>query len=121
MILAAPALAFFACTVASVTDGDTLRCADGTRVRLAAVDAPEIGPCRGRRGRVCVPGDGQASRRALEGLVRGQVLRCERVGVSYGRVVAWCRAGTVDLSCAMVRQGAAVYEPGYDRGRRLCR
>src|SRR5690606_19731320 len=31
----------FACQVSAVTDGDTLRCADGTRVRLHAVAARE--------------------------------------------------------------------------------
>ena len=35
----------FSCAVASITDGDTLRCADGTRVRIAGIDAPEISAC----------------------------------------------------------------------------
>ena len=65
------------------------------------------GACHGRRGRVCVPGDGQASRRALERLAYSQTLRCIAVGVTYGRVAAWCRTGGVDLSCEMVRQGMA--------------
>lgn len=39
----------FACQVSSVTDGDTLRCADGTRVRLHAIAARE-------RDETCSPG-----------------------------------------------------------------
>ncbi len=110
----------FLCAVLTVTDGDTFRCTDGTRVRLAAIDAPELGPCRGRRGRICAPGDGQASKRALERLIGGRALRCRRVGWSYRRAVAWCEAGGIDLSCAMVRGNWAVRLPQYDRGNRLC-
>ena len=29
------------CTISRVVDGDTIRCADGTRVRLLLIDAPE--------------------------------------------------------------------------------
>ena len=32
----------FACVVDYVNDGDTLRCQDGTRVRLSGIDAPEL-------------------------------------------------------------------------------
>ena len=111
----------FLCLVASVTDGDTLRCEDGTRVRLAAIDAPEIRGCRGRPGRVCVPGDGQASRRRLEQITARRVIRCESTGTSYGRVTAWCTIDGIDLSCAMVRGGHAVTDARYDRQRRICR
>src|SRR5215217_2308892 len=89
------------CAVASITDGDTFRCGDGTRIRLQAIDAPEIHGCR--RGRVCAPGDGQASKRALERLIGGRSLRCERTGTSYNRVTAWCTVGGVDVSCALYR------------------
>lgn len=111
----------FACTVVSVHDGDTLTCRDGTKVRLAAIDAPEIGPCRGRRGRVCVPGDGPASRNALNRLVLGRTIRCEKAGMSYQRVVAWCGLNGIDLSCSMMRGGYAVRVAQYDRRARLCR
>jgi micrococcal nuclease len=36
------------CTVASVVDGDTFDCIDGTRVRLLQIDTPEIGACGGQ-------------------------------------------------------------------------
>lgn len=115
MVTAMIAAALFACQVARVVDGDTIACLDGTRVRLAGIDSPELHGCRGRRGRVCVPGDGEASRRALARLAVGR-LTCRRVGVSFGRVTAWCSAGGVDLSCAMVRSGYAVRWDRYWRG-----
>lgn len=84
--------ALFLCTVAAVTDGDTLRCTDSTRVRLAGIDAPELHACP--RTRTCAPGDAQASKRALERLATG-TLQCRHVGWSYRRRVAWCEAGGV--------------------------
>lgn len=111
-------IALFLCAVASIHDGDSLRCADGTRIRLAGIDAPELAACHGRRGRICVPGDAQASKRALEHLIAGRTLRCRAVGTSYGRVTAWCRAGSVDISCALVRGGYAARWDRYWRGHR---
>jgi endonuclease YncB( thermonuclease family) len=107
----------FKCRVASITDGDTLRCADGTRVRIAGIDAPETSDCRS--GRQCVAGDAQASKRSLAALAGGQMLTCEPVGTSYNRVVAFCSAGGVDLSCAQVRAGQAVRR--YQEQERVCR
>ena len=109
----------FACKVRSVTDGDTFRCADGTRVRLSSIDTPEMpGACRA--GRSCVPGDPYAAKAALERLIGGRTVRCERVGMSYNRVAAWCSVGGMDLSCAMVRSGHAIRLPQHDRVGRLC-
>jgi endonuclease YncB( thermonuclease family) len=119
MMFTAALAAAFLCQVAYVHDGDTLRCTDGTRVRLQAVDAPELGRCNGRRGRVCVPGDGQAARRVLVRLAEGRTLRCVRTGTSYNRVTAWCSADGVDLSCALVQNGAAVRVARYG-GNRVC-
>lgn len=113
--------ALFLCTAIANYDGDTLTCREGQKVRLAAVDAPEIRGCHGRRGRICVPGDGQASKRALAGMIAGKTLRCEKVGMSYQRTVAWCAADGRDLSCQMMRQGFAAYVPRYDARRRICR
>lgn len=119
MMLAAAAL--FMCAPVSVYDGDTLTCSSGVKVRLAAIDAPEMGKCRGRRGRVCVPGDGKASKAALEKLAMGKRLACRKTGTSYSRVTAWCAVDGVDLSCAMLRSGQAQYQPKYDKRREMCR
>jgi endonuclease YncB( thermonuclease family) len=107
----------FSCSVSSITDGDTLRCADGTRVRLAGIDAPEISPCA--LGRQCTPGDGNASRQSLASMASGRTLSCQAVGTSYKRVVAFCRAGGTDLSCAQVRSGHAVRR--YSAKNEVCR
>ena len=118
-MLADLATALFLCATPSITDGDTVRCADGTRVRLAAVDAPEIANCR--KGRTCAPGDGQEARRVLAQLVGGRTLYCRQTGMSYNRVVAWCRTqGGEDLSCAMWRGGYAIRLEQYDWEHRLC-
>ena len=77
----------FLCTVAHVTDGDTFRCTDGTRVRLSAIDTPEMpGSCR--PGRTCAPGNPYAARAELVRLAGGRTVRCEPVGMSYDRVAA---------------------------------
>lgn len=107
----------FTCDVAKITDGDTLRCASGVRIRLAGIDAPEISPCA--PGRKCVAGDGAASRLSLAGLASARTLRCEAVGTSYKRIVAFCSANGVDLSCAQVRAGRAVTR--YSEKARVCR
>lgn len=100
----------FTCQVASIHDGDTFRCADGTRVRLSAIDTPEMpGACQ--RGRQFAPGDPHAARNALAGMIAGRTVQCRRVGMSYNRVVALCSVGRRDLSCAMWRSGYAVASP----------
>ncbi len=110
----------FSCTVRSVTDGDTFRCTNGTRVRLSSVDAPEMpGSCR--PGRTCAPGDPYAAKAALQRLIGGRAVQCDKVGTSYSRVAAWCSVDGKDLSCSMVRNGHAVRLPQFDRERRLCR
>lgn len=107
----------FVCQVRTVTDGDTLRCSDGIRVRLAGIDAPEISACAANR--KCVAGDGLASKRSLSRIAAGRTLRCEPVGTSYKRVVAFCSTGGMDLSCAQVRAAQAV--PRYSEQKRICR
>jgi len=110
----------FACTVASVSDGDTLRCADGTRVRLSAIAARESdGSCR--PGHPCPSATAAAAKAALERLALGQTLSCEANGSSYDRVTAWCRnaAGT-QLNCAMVEGGYAARWKRFDPEGQLC-
>jgi endonuclease YncB( thermonuclease family) len=110
----------FSCAVQSVTDGDTFRCANGTRIRLSSIDTPEMpGSCQ--PGRRCAPGDPYAAKATLQRLISGKTVQCEPVGKSYNRVAAWCSAGGVDLSCAMLRSGHAIRLPEFDRDRRHCR
>ena len=103
----------FACTVASVTDGDTLRCeeagADGRaiRVRLSGIAARERdGSCS--PGHPCPDASAEAATSALRRLAEGEVLRCTPDGETYGRVAAFCSTQRgLDLSCAMVESGTA--------------
>ncbi len=113
------AAALFLCTVASVADGDSLRCEDGTQVELHAIDAPELGGCR--KGRPCTDIDPRKAQAALTRITLGKRLRCEPTGKIDGRVTAWCRVAGADVSCAMYRGGWAVRIAQTDRPRRLCR
>jgi len=109
------------CLVAAVTDGDTLRCTDGTRLRIAGIQAPDrtaSTPCRQRRAAYTCDDRGYArSRTIVSRLVLRRRLVCRPVGTSYRRVVATCRLpGGGDLSCAVVGAGAAVWWEAYRRG-----
>jgi endonuclease YncB( thermonuclease family) len=102
----------FECAAPRVTDGDTLRCG-ALRVRLAAIDAPEL-PGHCRPGRQCVAGDPYASSDNLRRLIANRALSCRRINIDhYGRTVAACAAAGVDLSCAQVAQGFAVERYGH--------
>lgn len=141
MILLAAALIIpagqaFACTPVRVWDGDgPIWCAEGPRVRLAAIGAREIdGRCR--RYQPCPTMSGVAARdvlvRLLGGargmtrdghvIVRGPVLRCRSEGSAKGdRTAAWCALpGGTDVSCALVRAGAAARWRRFG-GDRVCR
>lgn len=112
--------ATFSCTVASVTDGDTFRCSDGTRVRLSAIAARERdGTCR--PGHPCPAASAASATEALERLALGRTISCEADGESYGRITAWCSdaAGT-QLNCAMVSGGYAERWAKHDPYGRLC-
>lgn len=101
----------FTCANPKVTDGDTVRCG-GRRVRLAAIDAPEL-PGHCRTGRRCVAGDPYASSANLSRLIGGHSLTCRQTDIDrYGRTVAYCAAGQHDLSCTQVRQGFAIERYG---------
>lgn len=114
------ALIFTCLVLAAPYDGDSWTCSSGVKVRAAGIDAPELHGCHGRRGRTCVPGDGQASKRALERMIAGQTLRCVSTGRSYQRTTAWCWSPRVgDVSCALVRAGVAVRWARYDKAGRL--
>lgn len=70
-----------------VTDGDTL-VVDGVTIRLFGIDAPE----RGRPG-------SRIAADLLIATVDGQTLACDPVEVDrYGRTVAICRIGGVDIA-----------------------
>lgn len=109
------------CVVAAITDGDTLRCQDGTRIRLHAVAARERdGSCS--PGHPCPSASARAATAELRRLAGGNVLRCYSTGNSYGRITAicWTPEGT-EINCAMVRSGVALIWDRFNRESPLCR
>lgn len=110
----------FACDVAYVNDGDTLRCRDGTRVRLHAIAARETdGTCT--PGHPCPTASASMSTAALTQLA-GRRITCIQTGTSYERVTAICRnASGVEINCAMVQRGAALVWDRFNRQQPICR
>lgn len=112
----------FTCTVTGVHDGDgPIYCAEGPKIRLAAIAARELDEtCN--PGHPCPVASGVAAKQELTRLAQGQRLRCEATGTSYSRVTAWCwRPDGIQLNCAMVRSGLALRWAKFDRERRMCR
>jgi endonuclease YncB( thermonuclease family) len=100
--------------VARVVDGDTIRLA-GTRVRLVGIDAPELA-------QTCTRPDGHewrcgaAARTEMARLVAGGTVACRASGRDvYGRPLADCHVGDVDLGRAMVVAGLAVADGNFAR------
>ncbi len=116
-----PSRATLSCPVASITDGDTLRCRDGTRIRLHAVAARETDETCSP-GHPCPDATAAAATRELRRLAAGRNLQCEPTGRSYDRITAicWTPQG-VEINCAMVRSGTTLVWARFDRQAPLCR
>lgn len=94
-------------------DGDTLRCG-AERIRLLGIDAPEM-PGHCQEGRDCAPGDPVASKNALAERAKGPAT-IERIGRDhYDRTLARVRVNGIDLSCAQIQSGHAIYRPDWDQ------
>lgn len=94
-----------------VIDGDTLAIS-GRRIRLKGMDAPELAQTCAR-GAVTIR-CGEEAREALAVLVQGREVACRTFGQDrYGRDLATCRAGGLDLGGTLVRRGLAVAYGGY--------
>jgi endonuclease YncB( thermonuclease family) len=98
---------------AVVIDGDTIDVA-GERIRLHGIDAPE-------RRQVCTVGGtdwscGESARLALVHEARGRKVTCKgQERDRYGRLIAVCSAGGVDLNAMMVREGLALAYRRYSK------
>jgi endonuclease YncB( thermonuclease family) len=90
-----------------VVDGDSLKRAE-TDIRLYGIDAPEYRQtCIDRSGRDYACGKEAAA--ALRQLLLGQTVTCSSFETDrYGRAIALCKAGGLDLNGEMVRLGWAV-------------
>jgi len=104
-LTALPALADVAGSAKAI-DGDTLEIAD-QRIRLHGIDAPESQQSCERNG-LTWPCGAVASATLREFVRRGEVHCVERDRDRYGRIVAVCRAGVVELNAAMVAAGLAL-------------
>lgn len=85
--------------VVSVPDGDSLDLADGRRIRLLGIDAPERGRCMA-----------DEARTFLTGQVLGRHIRLkEPVTDDFGRVLAHVFVGQTLVSQLMLKEGLARY------------
>jgi endonuclease YncB( thermonuclease family) len=101
---------------ASVIDGDTLEI-HGSRIRLWGVDAPESTQlCRGvdsERYRC-----GAKAANDLDGFIASRYVSCIPINLDrYGRTVATCSVGGVDLGEWLVQNGLALDWPQYSKGK----
>jgi len=89
-----------------VVDGDTIKIGE-TTYRLNGIDAPEHGQkCNKPSGKEwpC----GKRATEALNNMVEGQAVRCEGNETDgYGRTIATCYIGNIDLNRQMVLDGMA--------------
>jgi endonuclease YncB( thermonuclease family) len=101
---------------ASIIDGDTLE-VRGTRIRLWGVDAPESNQlCRGDDSNLYRCGAKAAN--DLDAFIARRPVNCTPVGQDqYGRTVATCSVGRVDLAEWLVRNGLALDWPHYSKGK----
>lgn len=96
---------------ARASDGDTLNIT-GIVIRLHGIDAPELQQSCTRDGQPWACGKEAASK--LASLVAGKSISCEQRDTDdYGRIVAICMAGQVNLSAAMADAGLAVALPHF--------
>lgn len=92
---------------AVVIDGDSL-IVGGVEVRLHGVDAPEWDQTCWNADRVAYP-CGRRVAQAVAGFVRDREVSCLAIDVDpYGRTVAKCFVGAVDLGAVLVGAGGAV-------------
>jgi endonuclease YncB( thermonuclease family) len=101
---------------ASIIDGDTLEI-HGTRIRLWGVDAPESTQlCRGEDSNQYRCGAQAAN--DLDAFIARRPVSCLPISLDqYGRTVARCLVGSVDLGDWLVRNGLALDWPHYSRGK----
>jgi len=92
--------------IASVTDGDTFDIGP-VRIRLHGIDAPEAGQtCKRADGRSWQCGTDATNR--LAELVEGREVECQALDRdAYGRIVARCMAGGIDVNARLVAEGLA--------------
>jgi micrococcal nuclease len=110
---------YIRCTDPVVYDGDTIKCAEGYRVRLLGIQAPEI---KCKPGMDCIPGDALAAKASLQlGLQQGPLAFRYIRRDKYGRPVAIVTAGDINLSCWQMTTSDTVYRAAMDYRNRIQR
>lgn len=110
---------FLICLAAHAIDADTIKCADGVRIRIQGIEANELHQ-PGCHLPVCPIVTGPDGKRWMEATVGGKDLRYQPTGKSYSRITAWVTLPDGrDLSCAAIKAGVAVRWEKFDRGGRL--
>ena len=99
--------------VVGVHDGDTVTCIDESnvqhKIRLAEMDAPELGQDFGSR-----------SREALAGMVFGKTIHVVSSGTDrYGRVIGHIDVDGVDVNRQMIATGNAWHYAAYSKDKSL--
>lgn len=100
--LSAPLNSEFYCMVKRVHDGDTFTCNTGQKIRLWAIDTPEVPP----KVDVAEPG-GYEARNLLKTKILNQNLKCLYKGDSYDRKVAQCFLKKNDVAIELIQKGYA--------------
>lgn len=108
------------CLAALAIDGDTLACADGTRLRVAGIEANELHR-PGCHLPVCPAMSGVEARERMQAIVSGKTLTYQPVGKSWNRVSAIVTLPDGrDLACEAIRAGVAVRWDRYWPKGRTC-
>lgn len=92
-------------TIAHVTDGDTFRLTDGTRIRIADIDSAETQKRQAKSTSEIALGLRQ--KRDATALLEGAAVEIRPVGRSYARIVARIGWRGRDLGEELVRRGLA--------------
>ena len=104
---------------AVVNDGDSLTLG-GERIRLIGIDAPELDQTCGE-GADAWP-CGRLARQALVDAAGGRLVSCSgRERDRYGRLLAACRAGGVELNRTQVAAGWAIAYGAYEAEERAAK
>nr|WP_035724779.1 thermonuclease family protein [Bradyrhizobium sp. ARR65] len=116
LLFAKAALAADIVGQASIIDGNTLEI-QGIRIYLWGIDAPESTQlCRGPDFKLYRCGANAANQ--LDGFIAQRPVRCSSMYEDqYGRTVATCFVGSVDLGEWLVSNGLALDWPNYSGGR----
>jgi len=113
------AMPLLICLAALAIDGDTLACADGTRLRVAGIEANELHQ-PGCHLPACPAMSGVEARERMQAIVSGKTLTYQPVGKTWNRISARVTLPDGrDLACQAIRDGVAVRWEKFDLAGRL--